>query len=108
MRGIDANQDITDDVLTGDNIRAFVKTAAEAPPGIFAEAFGPIGDGPVSAHSTQASSGYNGQNGGNSMPSPLGSARIRDFGKNGREGLHLLRLEHHFGTSCTIRWREKR
>ncbi len=55
MHGIDANQDITDDVLTWDNIMAFVKTAAEAPPGIFAEAFGPIGDGPVSAHSTQAS-----------------------------------------------------
>ena len=89
--------------FTGDDVTVLGITAAEALPGIFAEAFGPIGDGPVSAHATQAGPGGNGQNRGESMPSPLGSARIGDFGKKGREGLHLLSIEHHFGTSCTIR-----
>ncbi len=106
--GIDANQDIADDRLTGDDVTLLDKTAAEAAPGIFTEAFGPIGDGAVTAHATQASSGDNGQNRGESMPSALGSARIGDFGKKGRERLHLLSIEHHFGTSCTIGGLENR
>ena len=86
IHGIDPDQDIADDRFTWDDVTVLGKTAAEALPGIFAEASGPIGHGPVSAHSTQASPSYNGQNRGESMPSTLGSARIGDFGKKGREG----------------------
>lgn len=103
MDGIDPDQNITDDVFAGDDVAVVRIPAPETPPGIFAEAFGPIGDCPVSAHPTQAGPGGNSQDGGESMPSPLRSMRIGDFGKKGREGLHLLSIEHHFGTSCTIR-----
>ena len=103
MDWIHTNQDIADDLLTWDDVTALGKTAAEAPAGIFAEPFGPIGDCPVSAHSTQAGPGRNGQNRGKSMPSALSSAGIGDFSKKGRQGLHLLSSEHHFGTSCAIR-----
>ena len=60
LSGIDANQDIANNRFTWDEVTALVKTAAEALSGIFAEAFGPIGDGAVSAHATQACSGDNG------------------------------------------------
>ena len=103
MDGIDPDQNITDDVFAGDNIVVVGITAAETLPGIFVEAFGPIGDCPVSAHSTQAGPGGNGQDCGKSMPSPLSSTRIGYFGEKGRKGLHLLSIDHHFGTSCTIR-----
>ena len=82
--GIDPDQDTADNRLTGDEVTFVGIAAVEAPPGIFAEAFGPIGDGPVSTHSTQVSSGGNGQNGSKPMPSPLDSTRVGDFSKKGR------------------------
>ena len=103
MDGIDPDQNITDDVFAGDDVAAVFITATEPLPRIFAETLGPIGDCPVSAHSTQAGPGGNGQNCGKSMPSPLSSTMIGNFGKKGMKGLHLLSIEHHFGTSCTIR-----
>jgi hypothetical protein len=82
--GIDPDQDISNNRLTWDEVTFVGIAAAEALPGIFAEAFGPIGDGPVSSHSTQASPGGNGQNGSEPMPSALDSARVWDFGKKRR------------------------
>jgi len=108
LYGIDANQDIADNRFTGDDVTALVKTAAETLPGIFAEAFGPIGDGAVSAHATQTRPGDNGQNHGESMTTALAAAGIGDFGEKERQRLHLLSIEHHFGTSCMIRGWENR
>jgi len=82
--GIDPDQNIADNRLTWDHVTLFGIAAAEASSGVFTEAFGPIGDGPVSAHSTQASPGGNGQNGSEPMPSPLDSTRVGDFGKKTR------------------------
>jgi hypothetical protein len=82
--GIDPDQNIADNRLTWDDVTFIGIAAAEALPGIFTEAFGPISHGPVSAHSTQASPGDNGQNGSEPMPSPLDSTRVGDFGKEGR------------------------
>jgi len=84
MHGIDPDQDIADDRFTWDAVTVLGKTAAEAEPGILAEAFGPIGYGSVSAHAAQARPGDKGQNRAKSMPSPLGSARVGDLGKKGR------------------------
>jgi hypothetical protein len=100
---IDSDQNITDDVFAGDNVSPLVMPASEPPPGILAEAFGPIGDCPVSTHPTQAGPGGNCQDSGELMPSPLRSTRIGNLRKKGRERLHLLSREHHFGTSSTIR-----
>jgi hypothetical protein len=62
-------------------------TAAEALPGILAEAFGPIGHGLIATQATQAGSGGNRQNRGQSMSPPLGSARIGNLSKKGRQRL---------------------
>jgi len=102
MDGIDPDQDIADNVFAGDTVLAVVIAAPEPPPGILAKAFGPIGDCPVSAHPTQAGPGGNSQDGGESMPSPLRATRIGDIGEKGRERLHLVSIQHHFGTSGTI------
>ncbi len=106
--GIDADQDIADNRLTWDDVTFLDTTAAEALPGIVAEAFGPIGDGSISAHPTEAGTGHNGQNRGESMPATLGSARVGDFGKEGRQRLHLLSIKHHFGTSSMVGGLENR
>lgn len=78
MHGIDADEDIPDDVLARDNAAAVFAAAAEALPGLLAKAFGPIRDGLVSAHPAQACPGGNGENRTEAMPSTLGAAGIRD------------------------------
>ena len=60
MHGIDPDQDIPDDGLAGDEVAALLVAAVETLAGPLAEALGPIGDGPVSAHATQAGPGGNG------------------------------------------------
>ena len=103
MGGIDPNQNIADDEFAGDNVATVGITATETLPGVFAEAVGPIGDCSVSAHPAQAGCGGNSQDRGESMPLPLSATMIGYFSEKRRERLHLLSIEHHFGTSYTIR-----
>ena len=108
VEGIDPDQNVTDDVFTGNDEPVVIIPAPEPSPGILAEAFCPIGDCSVSAHPTQTGPSGNGQDSGESMTTPLSPARIGDFSKKGRKGLHLVSIEHHFGTSCTIGWGKNR
>src|SRR5271169_5325721 len=79
--GIDADQEISDDIFTGDHITAVFSTAAETLPGLGAKALSPIGDGLIAPHATQNGSSGNTQNGGQRVPSSLGATRIGDRSK---------------------------
>src|SRR4030043_241259 len=94
MHRIDTDQDITDDVPARDKVTAACVAAAETLPGLFAKAFSPICDRPVSAHPTQTGPGCNGQNRGESMASALGSAGTGDFGEKCRFGWPRLNISH--------------
>jgi len=52
VNGINADQNITDNVFAGYNVAALVITATKTSSGVFAEALCPIGDCPVAAHPT--------------------------------------------------------
>jgi len=60
MSGFDADEHIADDGLAGDDVAGFLAAAAEALPGLWAEAVGPIRDGLVAAHPAQDGAGGNG------------------------------------------------
>ena len=79
--GIDADQKIADDVLTGDHVMTVFAATPETFPRLGAEALGPIRDGPVSPHPTQDGPSGNGQNRGHGVTSPLGAAGIGDSAK---------------------------
>jgi hypothetical protein len=83
MGGIDTDQDIADGGLAWNDVAILFVTASETFSGLRAEAFGPIRDGLVSTHPTQACSGSNGQNSAQSMASTMEAAWIGDFGKEG-------------------------
>jgi hypothetical protein len=50
LDGINPDQDVADNRLTGNKVTLLNATATEAPTGILAQAFSPIGHGRVSAH----------------------------------------------------------
>jgi len=79
--GMDADQEISDDIFTGDHITAVFATATETFPGLGAKAFRPIGDGFIAPHATQNGPSGNTQNGGQRVPSSLRAARIGDSSK---------------------------
>ena len=106
--GIDPDQEIADNRFAGDAVAALLVAAAEAPPGMLAKALGPIGDGPVPAHSTEAGCGRKREHRGQSMPSPLGATGIRDLGKKVGERFHLSGFEFHLRPSCPIGCLQKR
>ena len=81
VKGIDADKDITDDVLAWDEIAAVFVAAAEALPGLGAKAFSPIRDSAVSTHATEDSPGCDGQDRGKLMASTLSATGVWDIGK---------------------------
>jgi hypothetical protein len=102
-RWLDADQHIADDVFTGHLIAALSPTAAESPPGLGAQALGPIGDGLVAAHATQHGTGCDAQHRRQAMALALGAAGIGNLGKKRGQGLHLRGGEDGFRLSYSIR-----
>ena len=79
--GIDADKNIADDILTGDEVAALFTAAVEALPCLGAKALGPIRDGPVPPHPTQDCPGGDGQHRTKGMTSSLATAGIGDLAK---------------------------
>ena len=100
--GLDAHEDISNDVKAGDDVAAVLVATAEPLPGFGTEAFGPIVLRLVSAHSAQHGCGGKGQNRSEWMASTLCAARVGDIGKEMGQGLPGLGADHELGFSCEV------
>lgn len=85
IQWIDTNKNISDDVLTWNDVAAMFTAAPETLTGLLAKSVCPVRDGSISSHPTQNCARCNGEDGGKSMASALYAAGIRDLGEKVRQ-----------------------
>lgn len=83
--GIEANQDIADDRLAGDQVASTHATAAKSLAGFGREALRPVGHCLVAAHATEGGGTRDGQHASQTMASSLGAPWIGNVDKEIRQ-----------------------
>ena len=92
MERINTDKDIADDVLAWNDIAALFTTTSETLTCFGSKAIGPVRNGFVPAHPAQDCPCCNGQYGGKPVTSSVGTARVRNMGKELGESSHVLSI----------------
>ena len=100
--GVDAHQDVADDVPAGYRVVAGAVTAAEPLAGARGEVGGPLGHGLVAARAAQRGAGGDGEHDVQRVAAALAAAGIVDVGEVLGQGTHGVGGDHRFGASVAV------
>ena len=100
--GVDAHQDVADDVLAGHLVAAAAVPAAEPLAGARRQVGGPFGHGLVAARAAQRGAGGDGEHHRQRMAPALAAARVVDVGEVVGQGTHGVGGDHGLRASVAV------
>ena len=102
LGGVDAHQDVADDVLAGRLVATAAAPAAEPLTGARGQVLGPLGHGLVAARPAQRGAGGEGEHDRQRVAPALAAAGVVDVGEVVGQGTHGVGGEHGFRASVAV------